>query len=155
MPRRLKIAYTERAFEIFGTVNGRDSIKAAQTDFTDTSALIITDLDSEFAENEKIRAFGVPVFLILTGESNVEKLIECASGIIDLQHGEHGFYERQIVNAAEKYEEEILPPFFGSLLKYVAMQTSLWEIFLIMRDRHSPPKNMQRRSSMRIKRILC
>lgn len=111
MPRRLKIAYTERAFEIFGTVNGRDSIKAAQTDFTDTSALIITDLDSEFAENEKIRAFGVPVFLILTGESNVEKLIECASGIIDLQHGEHGFYERQIVNAAEKYEEEILPPF--------------------------------------------
>ena len=35
MPRRLKIAYTERAFEIFGTVNGRDSIKAAQTDFTD------------------------------------------------------------------------------------------------------------------------
>lgn len=45
MPRRLKIAYTERAFEIFGTVNGRDSIKAAQTDFTDTSALIITDLD--------------------------------------------------------------------------------------------------------------
>lgn len=119
MPRRLKIAYTERAFEIFGTVNGRDSIKAAQTDFTDTSALIITDLDSEFAENEKIRAFGVPVFLILTGESNVEKLIECASGIIDLQHGEHGFYERQIVNAAEKYEEEILPPFFGSLLKYV------------------------------------
>ena len=106
MPRRLKIAYTERAFEILGTVNGRDSIKAAQTDFTDTSALIITDLDSEFAENEKIRAFGVPVFLILTGESNVEKLIECASGIIDLQHGEHGFYERQIVNAAEKYEEE-------------------------------------------------
>lgn len=87
MPRRLKIAYTERAFEIFGTVNGRDSIKAAQTDFTDTSALIITDLDSEFAENEKIRAFGVPVFLILTGESNVEKLIECASGIIDLQRG--------------------------------------------------------------------
>lgn len=27
MPRRLKIAYTERAFEIFGTVNGRDSIE--------------------------------------------------------------------------------------------------------------------------------
>lgn len=52
MPRRLKIAYTERAFEIFGTVNGRDSIKAAQTDFTDTSALIIEFRERIFTKDK-------------------------------------------------------------------------------------------------------
>ena len=134
MPRRLKIAYTERAFEIFGTVNGRDSIKAAQTDFTDTSALIITDLDSEFAENEKIRAFGVPVFLILTAlDIRAELISENIRAV------------KSSMIFMEKTHSALI----------FAMQTSLWEIFLFMRDRHSPPKNMQRRSSMRIKRILC
>ena len=40
--KKLKIAYTDKALEIFGAIAGREQADLARTDFTDVAAVVIT-----------------------------------------------------------------------------------------------------------------
>lgn len=76
MQEHLKIAYTKKALELFAPIPTRKAVPAEDTDFTDTAALVLTEEDSSFLDNQRVKAFHIPVFLIVTdqGEKLDEKL---------------------------------------------------------------------------------
>ena len=118
--KRLQIAYTPLAQELFGVVEGRGAVRTGETDYTDVAAIVMTDQDRGIFENPKVKAFGIPVFLIVTGEAKgAESILGKAFSIIDLSLSSRDFYRRHIESAAKKYEEKVLPPFFRSLMDYV------------------------------------
>lgn len=116
---KLKIAYTEKAVEVFGVLEGRAAVSVKDTDFTDVAAVVVTDLDeAAFAEN--ISAFKIPVILIKTKDGALpDEMLAKVYRVLDLTETDHDFYERQIESAAASYEKNLLPPFFGDLKKYV------------------------------------
>ena len=117
----LKIAYTEKALELFGAVCGCETVDIESTDFTDVAAVVLTDRDADALKtHKKIGAFDIPVFLIRIGSENVsDEVIGKVFRVIDLKETDHALFERQIISAADNYEANILPPFFKDLKKYV------------------------------------
>lgn len=45
--KRLKIAYSDKALEIFGAIPSRETVNVNDTDFTDVGAVVITDTDTD------------------------------------------------------------------------------------------------------------
>ena len=118
--KRLKIAYSEKALEIFGAVPNREIIHTCETDYTDVAAVVITESDADVLKNEMIQAFKIPVLLIKDSDTHVsDDIIGHVYRVIDLNATDHDFYTRQIESAASHYEENVLPPFFKDLEKYV------------------------------------
>lgn len=84
------------------------------------AAVVITEQDSDVLKNEMIGAFKIPVMLIKDADSHVsDEIIKQVYRVIDLNETDHDFYSRQIESAAAHYEENVLPPFFKDLEKYV------------------------------------
>lgn len=120
MKERLKIAFTEEALEIFGSIADRETVMVKDSDFTDAAAVVMTDHDEGILDNPRVEAFGIPVFLIITNSQGAEdSVLGKAFSIIDLNSLSQAFYKRQIESAASRYETQILPPFFKSLMDYV------------------------------------
>lgn len=118
--KRLKIAYSEKALEIFGAVPNREIVNVGETDYTDVAAVVITESDADVLKNEMIDAFKIPVLLIKDNDSHVsDDIIGRVYRVIDLNETDRDFYSRQIESAATHYEETVLPPFFKDLQKYV------------------------------------
>ncbi|WP_302748037.1 ornithine decarboxylase [uncultured Dialister sp.] len=119
---QLKIAYTKKALEIFGSIKGRDIVDVNDTDFTDIASVVMTDADEDrfVFDKEMIFSFNIPVFFIKTKAGLVDdSVIGKVYRVIDLNDTDHAFYDRQIESAASHYEDAILPPFFKDLKKYV------------------------------------
>ena len=107
MHERLKIAYSSHALHMFGSIGKRGIVDVFSTDFTDVSAVVITDKDTKALENPRIHAFEIPVFLILTELARDRaELIGQAYSIIDPEDGDKHLYARQIEGAALRYEKE-------------------------------------------------
>lgn len=128
MQEHLKIAYTKKALELFAPIPTRKAVPAEDTDFTDTAALVLTEEDSSFLDNQRVKAFHIPVFLIVTdqGEKLDEKL-GSVYGILNPSSLPRAFFERQIEKAASEYEESLLPPFFKKLRDYVEWGNSQFD----------------------------
>lgn len=95
--KHLKIAYSDRAVEIFGKITGREAVGVNDTDFTDVGAVVITDTDTDVLAKEMIFAFRIPVLLIRTKEGPVaDEVISKVYRVIDLNDTDHDFYDRQI-----------------------------------------------------------
>lgn len=122
MLNQLKIAYTKKALEIFGSIKGRDIVDVNDTDFTDIASVVMTDTDEDrfVFDKEMLFSFNIPVFFIKTKAGLVDdSVIGKVYRVIDLNDTDHAFYDRQIESAASHYEDAILPPFFKDLKKYV------------------------------------
>ena len=120
MKARLKIAYSDEAFSMIGEIEGRKSVRLEDCDLPEAAAVIITKKDRGIFRDPHLKAFGIPVFLIVwEGEELCEDVLGEAYGILDLSRASQEYYERQIESAAEQYEARILPPFFKSLMEYV------------------------------------
>lgn len=88
--KKLKIAYTDKALEIFGAIAGREQADLARTDFTDVAAVVITDQDKDVLEKEMIAAFKIPVLMIKTGEGLTEDaLLSKVYRVMDLNETDH------------------------------------------------------------------
>lgn len=120
MKARLKIAYSDEAWNMIGEIEGRKSVPLKDCELPDAAAVIITKEDGGIFEDPHLKAFGIPVFLIAReGEELCEDVLGKAYGILDLSRASQDYYKRQIESAAEQYEARILPPFFKSLMEYV------------------------------------
>ena len=122
MLNQLKIAYTKKALEIFGSIKGRDIVDVNDTDFTDIASVVMTDTDEDrfVFDKEMLFSFNIPVFFIKTKAGLVDdSVIGKVYRVIDLNDTDHAFYDRQIESGASHYEDAILPPFFKDLKKYV------------------------------------
>ncbi len=100
----------------------REVVKLSTADFTEVSAVVIDIEDYRKGGLNKVdgTALGIPVFLYLRDEENTpEELVGHVVGVISYNLTDRRLFGRQIDEAAKRYEDKVLPPFFGALAQYV------------------------------------
>lgn len=100
----------------------REVVKLSTADFTEVSAVVIDIEDYRKGGLNKVdgTALGIPVFLSLRDEENTpEELVGHVVGVISDNLTDRRLFGRQIDEAAKRYEDKVLPPFFGALAQYV------------------------------------
>ena len=115
---QFKVAFTEESIKYFKT--NRSLILAENTDFTDVAVAVLTDIDEELINKVYDTKFGIPIFLVATKDKEIDKEIaKKIYRIIDEDEFNKNLYNREIEVAARNYEENVLPPFFKTLSRYV------------------------------------
>jgi ornithine decarboxylase len=118
--KKLTIACVPSALDNITTE--REVHPLGEIDLTEVSAVV---LDLEAVKNGQLdqitsTSFGIPVFASLKeGEQLPSDIVGKVVGVIDTTPTNKVLYSRQIDEAAQRYEDNMLPPFFGSLVKYV------------------------------------
>lgn len=100
----------------------REVVKLSTADFTEVSAVVSDIEDYRKGGLNKVdgTALGIPVFLYLRDEENTpEELVGHVVGVISDNLTDRRLFGRQIDEAAKRYEDKVLPPFFGALAQYV------------------------------------
>lgn len=100
---------------------GREVITLEKTDFTNVAAVVLSVADSRSGILNLLRltGFNLPVFIALDDDEATTDLPE-VTGFLT------GGAEDAIAleAAAARYQADLLPPFFNTLTKYVAMDNS-------------------------------
>ena len=94
----------------------------SNADFTEVSAVVIDIEDYRKGGLNKVNttALEIPVFLYLRDEDTTpEELVGHVVGVINDDLTDRRLFGRQIDEAAKRYEDKLLPPFFGALAQYV------------------------------------
>ncbi len=124
----LKIALSELAKEQFDLGLGRETVDVRHTDFSDVVAIVITDLDLTTLDHPMIEALKIPVFLIKVQDEELNpQFLGKVTRVIDQNSVNHEMYKKQIETAANKYEDDMLPPFFRALANYVESGNSQFD----------------------------
>ena len=100
--KSLKISCTERTRNYFFT--DRETIEVGTTDYTDVAAAVVNESDIEIINDIYDTRFGISIFVLAETNEINEEIINKVHKILN--------------NAADKYEEEMLPPFFDVLSEY-------------------------------------
>ena len=90
--KHMKVAFSHKAQYYFGPLDGHESVDLSQTDFTDIGAIVISESDTAILDNETVKSFGIPVFLVVFDNSvdidqfmgKVERVIDGSSTNFDL-----------------------------------------------------------------------
>ncbi|MCE0802179.1 ornithine decarboxylase [Buttiauxella sp. S04-F03] len=115
--KSLKIAASHDVVATLST--HREVVALDSTDFTDIAAVVLSVADSRSGILALLKrtGFSIPVFLEADAWSGEQE------GITGLITGKAQDY-LELETAATDYEEGLLPPFFDTLTKYVAMENS-------------------------------
>lgn len=100
----------------------REVVCLSNADFTEVSAVVIDIADYRKGGLNKVNATAleIPVFLYLRDEDTTpEELVGHVVGVINDDLTDRRLFGRQIDEAAKRYEDKLLPPFFGALAQYV------------------------------------
>ena len=100
----------------------REVVCLSNADFTEVSAVVIDIEDYRKGGLNKVNATAleIPVFLYLRDEdTSPEELVGHVVGVINDDLTDRRLFGRQIDEAAKRYEDKLLPPFFGALAQYV------------------------------------
>lgn len=100
----------------------REVVCLSNADFTEVSAVVIDIEDYRKGRLNKVNATAleIPVFLYLRDEDTTpEELVGHVVGVINDDLTDRRLFGRQIDEAAKRYEDKLLPPFFGALAQYV------------------------------------
>ena len=114
--KSLKIACTERTRNYFFT--DRETIEVGTTDYTDVAAAVVNECDIESINDIYDTRFGISIFVLAeTDEINdeIKNKVHKITHINELNEEE---FSKELNKAADKYEEEMLPPFFDVLSEY-------------------------------------
>ena len=97
----------------------REIVPFDQADLMEVSAVVLSGKDIQAGKLDRIRDLhlNLPVFAV--SEPDVALPTEALYGVLDTNPSNRDFYGRQVDQAAKKYEAQMLPPFFGSLVDYV------------------------------------
>ncbi|BDH45915.1 ornithine decarboxylase SpeF [Salmonella enterica subsp. enterica serovar Choleraesuis] len=115
-----KVAVSSGINHAFNTQRKITSIEA--TDFTDVAAIVISGQDAHSGVLTRIEStgFNIPVFIAAPVDDSLEiALIKRVTGVLELKDSLRDANSQQLEAAAQKYEQELLPPFFGRLVDYV------------------------------------
>ena len=115
--KQLKVAVSANLDGVFESV--REQVPVQGADWTEVSAVVLSTADLQAGKLEEVEALhlGIPVFAVADG--TMELPVGRLNAVIDTNPTNKAFYGRQVDNAAQKYEDKLLPPFFGSLEQYV------------------------------------
>lgn len=100
----------------------REVVCLSNADFTEVSAVVIDIEDYRKGGLNKVNATAleIPVFLYLRDDDTTpEELVGHVVGVINDDLTDRRLFGRQIDEAAKRYEDKLLPPFFGALAQYV------------------------------------
>ena len=100
----------------------REVVCLSNADFTEVYAVVIDIEDYRKGGLNKVNATAleIPVFLYLRDEDTTpEELVGHVVGVINDDLTDRRLFGRQIDEAAKRYEDKLLPPFFGALAQYV------------------------------------
>jgi ornithine decarboxylase len=117
--KTLKVATTDEAAKHFKTV--RKIVNARETDFVDVAAVVVMDTDTEIITKVNDTKFGVPIFVFTKNAVEIKvSLVDKVYGILDIYDKyDTVFYTHEIEAAATKYEDDVFPPFFGAIERYM------------------------------------
>lgn len=117
---QLVIAMTEAARTYVPTVGRRSIVDAINADYSGVAALVITDKEEALADDDMVRAYGIPVICLATGKEPIDdRLLKKVRHVIDGNSGDQILFAHRIEAAAARYEATMLPPFFRALTQYV------------------------------------
>ncbi|UNK25692.1 ornithine decarboxylase SpeF [Yersinia intermedia] len=123
--KKLNIAASLSAIPCFESQ--REVVDVLHTDFTDIAAVVLSVQDINNGVIESIHELGleIPIFAAVCCEEELNTdVLPSLNGVFELCGDNTDFYGKQLESAAEKYEKELLPPFFSTLKKYVEMGNS-------------------------------
>lgn len=105
----------------------REVVNVLTTDFCDVGAAVVSVDDVRNGIVEKIKNTGLklPIFVsVCCEETFPDDVCSSITGVFELCGNNTDFYGKQVETAISKYEQALLPPFFGTLKKYVEMGNS-------------------------------
>lgn len=111
-----KIACTRATEKFFSTE--REKVYMEDTDFTDIGAAVLEEKDYDLIKLVNDTCFGIPIFIINENEELNLKLAQEIQHIIEINQYDLEKNSREIENATQVYEENVLPPFFKVLNEY-------------------------------------
>ncbi|MCD8338970.1 MAG: ornithine decarboxylase SpeF [Burkholderiales bacterium] len=117
---QLKVAVSSNIISLISVSRKVVDLKTA--DLTEVSAIVLTaeDIRKGMLQKVEANAFGIPVFLFLDEDQDTpDEAIGHVVGVISGELTNRRLYGRQIDEAALRYENQVLPPFFGKLVDYV------------------------------------
>ncbi|HDP0318184.1 TPA: ornithine decarboxylase SpeF [Salmonella enterica subsp. enterica serovar Concord] len=99
------------------------------SDFTDVSAVILSlnDTGNGILDHIEEKGFGAPVFVVGAENTLPDDVLSRITGVLGSDKANGTFYGHQVDAAASRFEEQVLPPFFGSLVKYVGKGNSQFD----------------------------
>ena len=100
----------------------REVIDFDSADLTEVSAVVMSATEALEGKVQRVKetAFGIPVAVLGNDQTLPTSLLADIALVIGEKAENQAFYGRQIDALAKKYEQSVLPPFFGSLVEYVA-----------------------------------
>lgn len=123
--KSLKVAASLSVRSCFDT--DREVVNVLTTDFCDVGAAVVSVDDVRNGIVEKIKNTGLklPIFVsVCCEETFPDDVCSSITGVFELCGDNTDFYGKQVETAVNKYEQALLPPFFGTLKKYVEMGNS-------------------------------
>lgn len=114
--KSLKIACTERTRNYFFT--DRETIEVGTTDYTDVAAAVVNECDLESINNIYDTKFGIEIFVLAETDEINDEITNKVNKIIHINELNEEEFSKELNKAADKYEEEMLPPFFDVLSEY-------------------------------------
>ena len=114
--KSLKIACTERTRNYFFT--DRETIEVGTTDYTDVAAAVVNECDLEIINDIYDTRFGISIFVLAETDEINEEITNKVDKIIHINELNEEEFSKELNKAADKYEEEMLPPFFDVLSEY-------------------------------------
>ena len=113
-----KIAASPSTVGVFDT--GRAVVDVNDTDFTDIAAVVLSTDDAKGPMKLQVQAtrFGLPVFAVLDRGSKGLADLDGLTGVLQAGAADSEFFGKQVETAAAKFDNQVLPPFFGELVKY-------------------------------------
>ena len=112
----LKIACSEKTKNYFFT--DRETIEIGTTDYTDVAAVVVSEIDVKSINDIYYTKFGISIF-VLTEKNDISCEIKSkVSKIININELNKEEFSNELNEVADKYEEEMLPPFFSVLSEY-------------------------------------
>ena len=114
--KSLKIACTERTRNYFFT--DRETIEVGTTDYTDVAAAVVNECDIESINDIYDTRFGISIFVLAETDEINDEIKNKVHKIIHINELNEEEFSKELNKAADKYEEEMLPPFFDVLSEY-------------------------------------
>ena len=114
--KSLKIACTERTRNYFFT--DRETIEVGTTDYTDVAAAVVSESDIESINDISDTKFGIAIFVLAETNDVSDEIKSKVYKVTDINEFNEELFSKELNRVADKYEEEMLPPFFNVLSEY-------------------------------------
>jgi ornithine decarboxylase len=118
--KKMKVAINENLRRYILTE--RQTVSLAEADLTEVSAVVFDDKDApKWIQAVRETGFNIPTFVVHSADHSLtDSVLGKVRGIFNYDLTNAALYGRQVDSIAQEYEDKLLPPFFGSLEKYVA-----------------------------------